>query len=715
MFKKITSLFIVVLVIASLLSCTASAASSLYAPYVSYEYNEFDEAIVSPISYTLKETIDTSHLGLDKAIMSPSAIKYANNKIYLLDSGNSRILEIDSNYELVKEYNKFTIDAEYAQKNNVVLDKDGFVTFTNADGFDVTDKEFIVADTTGNRVLRIGFDSVVKSVIFCPEDALNDTKASFAPRAVVVDDKGRLYVSSTNIALGLFIFDENEQFVEFFGANEVLSTTQAITKFIRDLFFSITQMESVEQATPVTIYEMDFDDNGFMYTVSPYRDAESARAAVAGLIRKLNYYGDDLYAESVVFGDIEASNNGVKTWFADVDVDEDGFINLLDNNHGRVFQYTDTGTLIAVFGSAGDQSGCFAPYGAQAIETIGSDILVVDGKKNCIFVFEATEYTKAVRSAVLKMNNNDLEGSTEEWKALLRSNSNSYLCYQGLGRIADYNGDYAAAMDYFERAYDQEEYALAFQQQRQLFIQDNAIWVILAIVVLVVLVMIGLKFLGKLAVPAEGQAYSRLEGKYLMPLYVLTHPIDGFAQFKVRKHTSMRMSAIIAFSWLVIKILEYNFTGFAFEINRDVDFNMPVTMLLTVGLYVMFCIANWAICTLFEGKGTIKDIFATTAYSLIPYIVCLAIRVVLTNVLVPSESVFIEIIMTIGIIWSAGVLILGMLTIHDFTVAKTIGALILTLLGIVAIVFLVIMLYSLLKQMFSFFVSLYKEIDFRYL
>lgn len=54
------------------------------------------------------------------------------------------------------------------------------------------------------------------------------------------------------------------------------------------------------------------------------------------------------------------------------------------------------------------------------------------------------------------MNENDLNGSQNEWEQLLRMNSNNYLAYKGLGRIADYRGDYRQAMDYFKLAYAQE-------------------------------------------------------------------------------------------------------------------------------------------------------------------------------------------------------------------------------------------------------------------
>lgn len=720
--KKFISTIIVVLVVASLLTGTVFAAGSSFAPYKSYEYNMFDESIVAPIGYTISENITGSYLGLDKELSSPYDIKIAEvdgeKHIFILDPGNSRILELDNDYKLVQEYANITVSEEVMKEYEVLVSdqEKRTIAFNGATGLAINlDGDFVVADKTGNRVLIIDKETrTVSSVIYRPDEALNDTGATFSPHKVEIDDRGRYYITSESIALGVMIFGNDGKFIEFYGANEVLSTTQAIVKYIRETFYSVTQLDHQESVTPVIIKNMDFDEKGFLYTVSPYRDAENTKAAVEGLVRKLNYNGDDLVGETVIFGDIEENSiTGQKTWFHDIDVDQNGFLNILDNSRGRVFQYTDTGTLVSVFGANGAQTGAFGG-GAVAIESVGDDILVADIKKNAVFVFSPTDYALNVRKALMLMDNNDFEGSAEVWNAILESNDNSYLCYQGLGRIADYQGEYKKAMEYYKLAYDQEGYALAYQQYRQQLIEKYALVVILAVAVIVVLVFFAMKGIKKLTVPAEGQAYSKMESKYGMEFYVLTHPLDGFAQFKTRKLPSYRVSAIIVFAWLIISILDFNCTGFAFSINRSVDFNMPVTLLLTVGIYIMFCVSNWAICTLIEGKGTMKDIFATTAYSLIPYLVTQGIAVILTNVLVPTESVFITIITTIGLLWTAAVLILGMLTIHEFTVGKTIISLLLTLLGMIAMVLLAILLYSLMKQMFSFFISIYKEISFRY-
>ena len=112
-------------------------------------------------------------------------------------------------------------------------------------------------------------------------------------------------------------------------------------------------------------------------------------------------------------------------------------------------------------------------------------------------------------------------------------------------------------------------------------------------------------------------------------------------------------------------------------------------------------------------KGTIKDIIATVSYSLIPYLVSQLIKIVLTNLLVPSESVFITIVTTIGLLWTISVMFLGLMTIHEYSVGKTVISILLTFVGIIIIVFIVILLYSLIQQLTNFISSVYREIIFR--
>lgn len=698
--------FICIFILLPLLLTIPVSAYS-YAPYSSYEYNQFGEAVEAPVGYSVSNVIDSSSLKLQKPMDSITDTVVRDNKIYALDSGNGRIICLDESYSLIKIYENITVNKDIAEKYKLNSSEET-VSFVGAEGFDVgNDGKIYIADTKSNRILIINEDCQLLSVIYRPDEALNDTDAAFAPCEIEVDGDGWIYVASNSITLGVMVFNNNGEFQQFFGANKVLSTTEAIVQFFRDTFMSITQLEFVGQNTPVTIYGMDFNNDGFLYTVSPYSDTE-AKVATSGLVKKYNFQGDDILDSSLVFGDIEVGEK--KTWFHDIDIDDNGFMNIMDTTRGRIFQYSDDGTLLTVFGTLGDQIGCFSI--PSSVENIGDKIIVSDKGKSCLFVFEPTEYGKTIHEAMLLMQNNDLDGSEKIWNELLRQNSNSTLCYKGLGRIYNTKGDYTTAMKYYKLAYAQDEYALALKSQRQIFVEENIVWMVFVTVAIIVIALIGLKALKKyLAVPSG--PYSRLEQKNTIQFYALLHPIDAFTQFKYRKLGSYLISTIIVVLWFFARVFEYNCTGFAFNINRESDFNLFTTILVTFGLFIVFVITNWALCTLIDGKGTVRDITATTAYSLIPFIVTRYLIVIMTNVFIPAESVFIQIVSVVGILWTALVLFLGLMSIHEFSVGKTIVSILLTLFGMAVVVFLVVLIYSLMQQMFNFFISVYKEIIFR--
>ena len=238
--KKHISVFFAIVIVMSLFTCTASAVGSDFAPYKSYEYNDFDESIIAPVGYTYKMSINGTNLGLETDLNLPTDLVCYDGHIYVFDSNNSRILELDQDYNLVKEYKNFRISDSLAKEYSVNTDG-GFVSFAGANGFDITPTgEFVIADTAGNRILRIDRDCNINLVILRPDSALNDTDALFSPNKVKSDDKGRLYVTSNNIALGAMVFSPDGDFIEFYGANEVLSTTQAIVKFFRKVFMNVT-------------------------------------------------------------------------------------------------------------------------------------------------------------------------------------------------------------------------------------------------------------------------------------------------------------------------------------------------------------------------------------------------------------------------------------------------------------------------------------------
>ena len=86
---------------------------------------------------------------------------------------------------------------------------------------------------------------------------------------------------------------------------------------------------------------------------------------------------------------------------------------------------------------------------------------------------------------------------------------------------------------------------------------------------------------------------------------------------------------------------------------------------------------------------------------------------ILTNILSTNEQSLVSVLSIISIAWCAFLLFCGMLTIHQYSIGKTILTIIVSIVAIFAVLFLVILLYNLLQQMIIFVISMYNEIIVR--
>ena len=97
-------------------------------------------------------------------------------------------------------------------------------------------------------------------------------------------------------------------------------------------------------------------------------------------------------------------------------------------------------------------------------------------------------------------------------------------------------------------------------------------------------------------------------------------------------------------------------------------------------------------------------------YSLLPFIVALLVRMVVSNVMTQDEAAFLYFIQVFGVIWSVVLIFTGFMSIHEFSFSKTILSFLLTLLGIAIMIFLAILFVGLMQQVISFVRSIWSEL-----
>ncbi|MHB8962496.1 MAG: YIP1 family protein, partial [Saccharofermentanales bacterium] len=128
---------------------------------------------------------------------------------------------------------------------------------------------------------------------------------------------------------------------------------------------------------------------------------------------------------------------------------------------------------------------------------------------------------------------------------------------------------------------------------------------------------------------------------------------------------------------------------------------------------VFFILSNWCFTTLMDGEGSMKDIFIAVGYSLRPYIILSVPLLIMSHFLVGEEIVFYTILNVVATGWTVALLLLGMMVTHDYSFSKNILATILTVIGILLMIFVGLLLVNIIQDVVKFISDIYTEISFR--
>ncbi len=195
--------------------------------------------------------------------------------------------------------------------------------------------------------------------------------------------------------------------------------------------------------------------------------------------------------------------------------------------------------------------------------------------------------------------------------------------------------------------------------------------------------------------------------------YTLTHPADGFYEIRHREHGSVPIAvlSVILFSFC----FSMNRIHASFIVN-DTDprtVNSLSELFAVLVLFGLICVGNWSITCLMEGEGRLKDIAVAVGYSLIPASFCFAIATVFSMFVAADEGAFYTMIVGVGIAYSLFMMLIGVMQVHNFSLAKTILTILLTFVAIFIIIFVALLLFDLISQVYAFFHGIYQELLFR--
>ncbi|MCR5829269.1 MAG: NHL repeat-containing protein [Lachnospiraceae bacterium] len=463
--KRILGVF-VLSVMAALPVTPAGAAQEV--PYDTYNYNYWEDVVRTPAAYTPEGSVSGTDVGTTAFKEPRDFCISAEGEIYVADTGNNRIVVLDSQMKKVNRIiDTFTVDGEedrFSAPYGVCVSENG---------------ELFVADSNNARVVVLTPQGEYKRVVKEPKSEILEDDFAFIPIKVTVDYADRIYVISKGAFEGILVFEADGTFSGYFGTIEVKISVWE--KFWRR-FASKEERSNTQLYIPTEFTGIDVDSEGFIYASNI--DSEGKQA-----VRRLNPQGKDVIQKGEnknVGGDIRYSNYGDyngPSEIVDVVYRNKGMYSLLDRKRGRIFTYDKEGNLLYIFGGIGLQDGTFQT--PVAIEQNGEEIIVLDAGRNVIMKFRETNYGSLINDAVGLRYNGDEKQAIDKWNEVLRLDENNELANNGIGKAYLTAGDNENAMHYFELGMNKEYYSIAYKRYRNKILADNLGWIMTGVIALI--------------------------------------------------------------------------------------------------------------------------------------------------------------------------------------------------------------------------------------
>jgi len=726
MMKKITSIMAIVFVMCFLFMIPAGAKS-----YQTYTYSLDGFALYSPDAYVPQDPIiDSNYIGLKgvdpegnkddryKALSIPSDLEVDDEgNVYIADAGDgklSRVIVMDRYYKL-----KFVI-------HDFINDQGNPDELANPRGVFITKDTIFVCDTEKNRIVTFDREGNFESIIKKPESELFEDSDTYQPIAMAVDQFDRLYVVSSSTDKGVIVMTRDGEFTGFIGAQKVSMSAWDI---LWRRFQSDAQRELSEKNLSTGFNNITITEDGFIYVTTDLIDEKDQQSAMKkgntkgdySPVKMLNAAGEEIMRRNGFWppaGEVtvmshttdENAPTGVSK-IVDVAIGPEKTWSIIDEKRSKVYTYDFDGNLLFVFGDKGKQIGNINTLGAVVYQ--GEKMLLLDKESQSFTIYRRTDYGNILINALENQNNRRFDMAYDDWNSILQRNSNYDAAYIGIGQSLYREGDYTGAIEKFKAAYDTANYDKAYKTLRNKWIEKWILLIPVGIIAICVGWMFFMKYCKKVnsrAAVAGGKRNFKEE--FLYAFHVIFHPFDGFWDLKHEKRGSLRAS--IVYIILTVFVFFYQAVGSGYAVQQQTVYTTIVDQAFAVLVpLALWSISNWCLTCLFDGEGSFKDIITAMGYTLIPLILTVVPTTIASNFVTASEVSILNLITTIGFIWTGMLIFFGMMVTHDYSIGKNILTTAGTIVAMIFIMFVGILFTTLLGKVVSFISNIVTEISYR--
>lgn len=367
----------------------------------------------------------------------------ANDHLFIADTGNNRIVELDENMTFVRLYDNKASGGMKAPEGIFV---DGALSL-------------YVADTGNRRILHLAPDGSLIETFGTPESELLASDFVFTPRKIAVSNVGYLYTLKFQYVMQIDAFS---RFRGYIGTSQIGFDLGYQIKY---LLSNSEQRKAMASREPASCYSFDIGSDGTVYVTTP--DS-------AGQLKCINSIGVNIYPRTGSFGPMvkDVSGEFVNRQYRDLDVMKDGNVVLLENVTGAVSVWDSLGNNLCEFGGKGSGPEYF--QNPIAVESDSRDnIYVLDLMYGGVKVFRPMRFQQLVLTATGLYARGEYEQARAYWEDILSFYENYPLANIGMARLSYRDKDFEAACRYYQVADDADGYSKAFVKYRMAFYREN--------------------------------------------------------------------------------------------------------------------------------------------------------------------------------------------------------------------------------------------------
>lgn len=377
---------------------------------------------------------------------------YVDNKdnLYVADSGNNRIVKFDAGLNYVESFSA-----------------GGTLNQPGGAYYDEVKKELYIADTENKRVVVVDSQDHVLRKYTKPDSDLLNSDLQFDPSNISLGTQGYIYILKGQYFMQI---NQTGDFKGFVGSTRVAANI--ITLLVRR-FASEKQKKQLTTEQPSPYLNFTMDKNGVIYAVASTASAQ---------IRKINMVGDNLYPEQFYGEKVQdVSGKMVDPNFISIAVSGDGIISVLEENSKRIYQYSQSGTMLNVIGGEGEVNGFFTTPVSIAVNSRGG-IFVADASRNSIQYFSRTAFASATYKAQVAYDEGRYKDAYSLYQDARSLDPNYSVVNNGIAKCLYKLDRIQEAADAYRAADNRSGYGSMQQELHRDFIKKYFGWVCLVVI-----------------------------------------------------------------------------------------------------------------------------------------------------------------------------------------------------------------------------------------